>query len=249
MLEIKDLHVSVGNKKILKGLNLEIPAGEIHVLMGPNGSGKSTLSHVIAGDKDYHVDAGEINFEVHFEKKSLLPLSTEEIARLGVFLSFQYPPEISGVMNREFLKASFQAICEAQGIAPMNDDAFDRHLLGIINNLGMAPDFLSRELNVDFSGGEKKRNEILQLALLSPRLALLDEIDSGLDSDVLKTVAQQLRSLHQKECSFLLITHYARFLHLMNPDKVHILHDGRIVRSGSKKLAEIIDAQGYESVL
>ena len=248
MLEIKDLHVSVENKPILKGVNLTIPAGEVHALMGPNGSGKSTLAHVIAGDGDYTVDSGEIWYEVNFAKKSLLSLSVEERARQGVFLSFQYPPEIVGVMNKEFLKASFHGICKDQGVAMMDDEAFDNYLSEIIKKLDMSGDFLARELNVDFSGGEKKRNEILQLAVLSPRFAMLDEVDSGLDIDGLKTVAHQLTALCEQDRSFLLITHYNRFLHYMAPHKVHVIMDGRIVCSGSKELAEQIETSGYDSV-
>ncbi|MCY4380505.1 MAG: Fe-S cluster assembly ATPase SufC [Proteobacteria bacterium] len=249
MLEIKDLYVSVDNKPILKGVDLVIPAGEVHALMGPNGSGKSTLSHVIAGDPNYRVDAGEINFDVNFKKSSLLPLSIDERARLGVFLSFQYPPEITGIINREFLKACFHAVCEAQGASAMDDQSFDEYLAGIIKDLEIEPDFLSRELNVDFSGGEKKRNEILQLAVLSPKFAILDEVDSGLDIDSLKTVAHKLRSLHRPDKSYLVITHYQRFLHFIEPDKVHVIDDGRIICSGSKSLAEQIEAEGYDNIL
>lgn len=248
VLEIKDLSVSVAGKAILNGVNLCIPSGQIHALMGPNGSGKSTLTHVIAGDPDYQVDSGDILFEVHGKPMSLLSLSTDQRARLGVFLSFQYPPEISGVMNREFLKASFHAICKDQGIALMDDDSFEDYLQGIMKSLDMESDFLNRELNVDFSGGEKKRNEILQLAVLSPRLAMLDEVDSGLDIDGLKVVADKLKSLHDESRSFLLVTHYNRFLHHMAPHKVHVIMDGRIVCSGGADLAEKIESQGYEGI-
>lgn len=248
MLEIKDLWVSVDGKPILKGLNLVVPTGEIHALMGPNGSGKSTLTHVIAGDPDYQVDGGDILVEVDAQPRSLLGLAPEQRARMGIFLSYQYPPEISGVMNREFLKASFHAICKDQGIALMDDAAFEEYLQEIMGKLDLEPGFLDRELNVDFSGGEKKRNEILQLAVLSPRLALLDEVDSGLDIDGLKVVAAKLKSLHDGSRSFLLVTHYNRFLHYMAPHKVHVMMDGQIVRSGTQELAERIEADGYEYI-
>ena len=239
--EIKDLHVSVEGKKILHGLNLTVGAGEIHAIMGPNGSGKSTLSHVIAGREGYEITKGE----VLYEGKNILDMEPEERAREGVFLAFQYPVEIPGVANAYFLRTALNAIRKHKGQEEM--DAMD--FLSLIKEktklLQMDESFLNRGVNEGFSGGEKKRNDILQMALLEPKLCLLDETDSGLDIDSLKIVAGGVNSLRSPERSFVLVTHYQRLLDYIQPDFVHVLSDGRIVKSGDKSLAHKLEEQGY----
>src|SRR4051794_9032842 len=212
MLEIKDLKAQTAGKDILKGLSLSVKEGEVHAIMGPNGSGKSTLSKVLAGHPEYDVTGGSVDFEVNFKKKSLLELAPDERAREGVFLAFQYPVEVPGVNNAEFLRASFNAICRHQGVEEMDPLDFDDLVRGKIKHLGMDEKFLDRQLNVDFSGGEKKRNEILQMAVLDPRLAILDETDSGLDVDSLRLVSDGLNKLRTDSNAFVLITHYQRIL-------------------------------------
>jgi Fe-S cluster assembly ATP-binding protein len=249
MLSVQNLRAGVEGKTILKGLNLEVKAGEIHAIMGPNGSGKSTLSKIIVGHPDYQVESGDVVFEVNRKKKNLLEMSVDERARNGVFLGFQYPVEVPGVNNAEFLRASFNAICRDQGVEEMDAMDFDVYLRQKLEFLDMDERFLNRQLNVDFSGGEKKRNEILQMAVLSPRLTILDEIDSGLDVDALKLVSEGVNKLHNKDNAIVLITHYQRLLKHIEPDVVHVLHDGVIVKSGDKSLALEIETRGYDWLL
>lgn len=241
MLEIKNLHASVDGQKILKGIDLTIKSGEVHAIMGPNGSGKSTLANVLSGREGYEVTEGQ----VLFQGRDLLDMDPEERAREGVFLAFQYPVEIPGVNNLYFLKAAVNALRKHRGEPEM--DALD--FWELVNErmalVKMDESFLKRPVNEGFSGGEKKRNEIFQMAVLEPRLAILDETDSGLDIDALKTVADGVNALRSPERGFLLITHYQRLLNYIVPDHVHVLVDGRIVRSGDKGLAEELEAQGY----
>jgi Fe-S cluster assembly ATP-binding protein len=218
----------------------------VHAIMGPNGSGKSTLSKVLAGHPDYQVTGGEVRFEVNFEPRDLLTMSPDERAREGVFLAFQYPVEVPGVSNMVFLRAAFNAVCRAQGAPEMGEDEFRRFVEKKAAIVDLNPSFLERAVNEGFSGGEKKRNEILQMAVLSPRLAILDETDSGLDIDSLKVVAQGVTKLKTKDNAILLITHYQRLLDYIVPDFVHVLHDGRIIQSGDKSLAMKLERQGYD---
>ena len=249
MLEISNLHVQVDEKEVLKGLNLTVKAGEIHAIMGPNGSGKSTLSKVIAGHPDYEVTAGHINYEVNFRSKNLLDLEADERAREGIFLAFQYPMEIPGVPNLEFLRAAFNAVCKHQGVEAMEPAAFEELVRAKAKLLEIDSSFLARELNVDLSGGEKKRNEILQMAVLSPRLALLDETDSGLDVDSLRIVSEGVNKLKTADNAIVMITHYHRILNYIKPDYVHVLAGGRIVKSGDLSLALAIEERGYDWLL
>jgi Fe-S cluster assembly ATP-binding protein len=249
MLEIKDLHASVNGQEILKGLNLSVRPGQIHAIMGPNGSGKSTLSKVLVGHPEYSVTKGSIDYEINFKKRNLLELKADERAREGIFLAFQYPVEIPGVNNVEFLRASFNAACRHQGAEEMTEEAFAQYLRGKLKLLEMDDRFLSRDVNADFSGGEKKRNEILQMAVLGPRVAILDETDSGLDVDSLRLVSQGINKLRSKSNAIILITHYQRMLNYVVPDFVHVLHQGKIVRSGDKELALAIEQNGYDGML
>jgi Fe-S cluster assembly ATP-binding protein len=244
MLDIKDLKVSIGDTPILQGLTLAVNAGEVHAIMGPNGSGKSTLAQVIAGHEDYVVTAGSVSLS----GANLLELEPEERAREGVFLGFQYPVEIPGVNNAYLLKAAVNAKRRHNGEEEI--DAFEflklaREKMAI---LGMDPSFLNRGVNEGFSGGEKKRNEILQMAMLEPKLAILDETDSGLDIDALKAVASGVNALRAPDRAIVLVTHYQRLLDYIEPDQVHVLSKGRIVRSGDKTLATELEARGYDWV-
>lgn len=249
MLSIQNLHAGVEGKVILKGLNLQVNAGEIHAIMGPNGSGKSTLSKVLIGHPEYFVTSGKIEFEINLRKKDLTLLSTDERARGGIFLGFQYPVEVPGINNTEFLRATYNAICRDQGAEEMDAVDFELYLKEKLKLLDMDEKFLSRQLNVDFSGGEKKRNEILQMAVLAPRLAILDEIDSGLDVDALRQVSEGVNKLHTKDQALILITHYQRLLDYIEPDFIHVLHDGQIIKSGDKSLALEIETRGYDWLL
>jgi Fe-S cluster assembly ATP-binding protein len=242
MLSIENLHARVGGREILKGLTLTVPAGEVHAIMGPNGSGKSTLAQVLAGREDYEVTGGR----VLYEGKDLLALSPEQRARAGVFLAFQYPIEIPGVNNAYLLKAALNAQREARGEAPVDAFEFMKLIKTKMEVVHAPKDFLSRNVNQGFSGGEKKRNEILQMLLLEPRLAVLDETDSGLDVDALKIVAHGVNTLRSSGRSMLVVTHYARLLELIVPDRVHVLAGGRIVKSGDRELARELDQRGYD---
>ncbi len=241
MLSIKNLHASVDGKAILQGLDLEIGAGEVHAIMGPNGSGKSTAGHVLAGRDGYEVTDGSIEFY----GQDLLSLETEERARAGIFLAFQYPVEIPGVSNMEFLKASVDAIREYRNEAPMDAIAFMKRARAVCAAVDLDQAFLKRGVNEGFSGGEKKRNEIMQMMLLEPKLAILDETDSGLDIDALQVVANGVNALRSSERSFVMITHYQRLLDFIVPDFVHVLAGGKIVMSGDKSLALELEKKGY----
>lgn len=249
MLEIRNLEASVDGKAILKGLNLSVKENEVHAIMGPNGSGKSTLSKIIAGHPDYEVTGGDVNFEINFKKKSILEMAPDERAREGIFLAFQYPVEIPGVNNTEFLRASFNATVKHQGGEEMDPLDFDEFVREKIKYLGMDEKFLDRQVNVDFSGGEKKRNEILQMAVLAPRLAILDETDSGLDVDSLRIVSEGVNKLRNQNNAIVLITHYQRILNYIVPDYVHVLHNGKIIKTGGKELALQIEERGYDWLL
>ena len=241
MLEIKDLHATVDGKEILRGLSLSIKAGEVHAIMGPNGSGKSTLSYVLAGRDGYAVTKGE----VLYRGKNLLAMEPEVRAAEGVFLAFQYPVEIPGVSNTTFLKHALNAVRKHRGESELDAMQFVKLLRETMKKLGMSEEMLKRAVNVGFSGGEKKRNEVLQMALLKPAFAVLDETDSGLDIDALKVVSDGVNSLRAPDRAMLVITHYQRLLDYIVPDFVHVLAGGRIVRSGDKSLALELEKSGY----
>ncbi len=245
MLSINNLHVNVDGKEILKGLNLEIGRGEVHAIMGPNGSGKSTLSYVLAGREGYEVTAGEILFE----GRNLLDMSPEERAWAGIFLAMQYPVELPGVNNMNFLRESLNAIRKARGEEELDAVAFMKLVREKAATVELDDKLLKRSVNAGFSGGEKKRNEILQMAMLEPKLAILDETDSGLDIDALRIVAEGVNLLRSPERSIIMITHYQRLLDYIEPDFVHVLADGRIIRSGGKELALALEEKGYAWVL
>jgi len=242
MLEIKNLHVTVDGKPILKGLDLAIRPGEVHAVMGPNGSGKSTLAYVLAGRDGYEVTDGSIIYQ----GRNLLELSPEERAREGIFLAFQYPVEIPGVGSNSFLKAAVNAVRKHRGLPELDAMEFLKLIREKRDHLGIPEDMLKRSLNVGFSGGEKKRTEVLQMTLLEPKLAVLDETDSGLDIDALKVVAKGINALRSPQRSMVVITHYQRLLDYVSPDVVHVLSDGRIAESGTKDLALRLEREGYK---
>jgi len=242
MLKIKDLHATVDGKKILKGVNLEVKPGEIHAIMGPNGSGKSTLASVIAGNEDFEITKGS----VFFEGEDLEDDSPEERAHKGIFLSFQYPVEIPGVSVPNFMKTAINESRKARGMEDMPANQMLKLIREKSELLDIDRKFLSRSLNEGFSGGEKKRNEIFQMAMLEPKLAILDETDSGLDIDALRIVANGVNKLKSKDNAVIVITHYQRLLEYIIPDKVHVIHDGKIVKSGSKELALQLEEKGYD---
>ena len=243
MLQIKGLKAKIDNKEILKGLNLDIKPGEVHAIMGPNGSGKSTLSNVLSGKKGYSVSG-----EVKYLNENLLDLEIEERAHKGIFLAFQYPLEIPGVNTNIFLKTSLNAIRKAKGEKEYDAIEFLKLVKLKAAELKFDEKILSRQLNVGFSGGEKKKNEILQMSILNPKLSILDETDSGLDIDALKIVSEGVNALRSKESSFLIITHYQRLLDYIKPDFVHVLINGQIVKSGGSELALELESKGYESL-
>ena len=241
MLEVKDLVADVDGKTILNGISLSVNPGEVHAIMGPNGSGKSTLANVLAGRDGYEVKSGEVIYNGH----NLLELEPEERAREGVFLAFQYPVEIPGVSNMQFLKASVDAVRKHRKLDELDSPAFMKLAREKCKSLNLNPEFLKRGVNEGFSGGEKKRNEILQMALLEPNLCLLDETDSGLDIDALQVAAEGVNALRDGKRSFILVTHYQRLLNYIVPDYVHVLAGGKIVKSGGRELAMELEAKGY----
>jgi len=243
MLEIKNLKVSINSKQILKGLNLTIKPGEVHAIMGPNGSGKSTLANVLSGKNGY-----EISGELNFKGESLNDIPVEVRAQKGLFLAFQYPLEIQGVNTNNFLKTSLNSVRKARGEKELDTLAFLKMVKEKTSELGIDEKILSRQLNVGFSGGEKKKNEILQMKILDPYFSILDETDSGLDIDALKTVAKGVNSSRSKEKSFLVITHYQRLLDYIKPDFVHVLSDGKIIKTGCGDLAEELEKTGYKKL-
>jgi len=243
MLEIKNLKASVNQKSILKGLNLTIKPGELHAVMGPNGSGKSTLANVLSGKKGY-----EISGELNYKGKNLNEISVEERAQKGIFLAFQYPLEIPGVNTNNFLKTSLNSIRKANGQKELDSISFLKLVKEKTLELGIDKKILSRQLNVGFSGGEKKKNEILQMKILDPKFSILDETDSGLDIDALKIIAKGVNSSRNQEKSFLVITHYQRLLDYIKPDFVHVLSNGRIVKTGCSELAEELEKTGYKEL-
>lgn len=244
LLEIKDLHARVEGKEILKGVNLTVRRGEVHSIMGPNGAGKSTLGAVLTGRPGYEVSSGSIVYQ----GQDLLALKPEERSWAGLFLSFQYPVEVPGVSITNFMKAAVNAHRKAAGKSELSAAEFLKLLKEKMAFVGMKGEFAKRELNVGFSGGEKKRNEIFQMAMLEPTLSILDETDSGLDVDALKIVAQGVNSLRTEDNSYLVITHYKRLLDYIVPDVVHVLKDGRIVRTGGRELVDIIEEKGYAGI-
>lgn len=245
ILSVRDLHATVDGTEILKGLNLEVKAGEVHAIMGLNGSGKSTFSKVLTGHPDYEMTQGEIQFK----GADISELEPHERATTGIFLAFQYPLEIPGVSNRDFLRVAFNAHRKAQGQDEMDVFDFDDLIEEKLEIVKMDAAFLDRSVNEGFSGGEKKRNEILQMALLEPMLSILDETDSGLDIDALKTVASGVNQLTSPDNAVVMITHYQRLLNYIVPDYVHVMADGRIITTGGKELAERLEAEGYEEIL
>jgi Fe-S cluster assembly ATP-binding protein len=244
VLDIRDLHANVGDKEILRGITLSVGAGEIHAIMGPNGSGKSTLAQVLAGHPAYEVTGGTATYD----GDDLLAMAPEERAQKGLFLAFQYPVVIPGVSNAYFLRAAYNAIRKSKGLGEVDPMEFLDNVEDRLRLVDMDPNMLSRSVNAGFSGGEKKRNEILQMAVLAPRLAVLDETDSGLDIDALRVVADGVNALHRPDNATIVVTHYQRLLNYIVPDFVHVLVNGRIVQSGGKELALELESHGYAGV-
>ncbi|SFR62879.1 Fe-S cluster assembly ATPase SufC [Thiomicrospira sp. ALE5] len=244
-LNIENLHAQVEDKTILKGINLRVNPGEVHAIMGPNGSGKSTLSSVLAGREDYEVNAGEIRFLDH----DLLEMDADERAQQGVFLAFQYPVEIPGVSNKLFMHTALNAKRAAEGLPALDMFDFEQLALEKMKRLEMSPIMLERSVNVGFSGGEKKRNDIFQMAMLEPKLCIMDETDSGLDIDALRIVANGVNALRSNERSFIVVTHYQRLLDHIKPDFVHVLYDGKIIKSGGFELAQELEERGYDHLI
>jgi len=244
LLEVKDLHAGIDGKEILKGLNLQVNIGEVHAIMGPNGSGKSTLSKVLAGHPSYEVTSGE----VLYEGKNLLELEPDERAREGVFMAFQYPVEVPGVSNSQFLRLAYNEKMKHLGQEELDPLEFNDYLKEKAKLVDMDPEFFKRSVNEGFSGGEKKRNEILQMAVLEPKLAILDETDSGLDIDALRIVAEGVNKLRSEDKAIILVTHYQRLLNFIIPDMVHVLANGKIVKEGGKELAMELEEKGYDWV-
>jgi Fe-S cluster assembly ATP-binding protein len=241
MLEIKDLHAEIDGKQILRGVDLSVPKGEVHAIMGPNGSGKSTLAYILAGKEDYEVTGGSVTWD----GEDILEMEPDERAKSGVFLAFQYPMEIPGVASMTFLRTAINAHRKARGEGELSTPEFIKLVKATGESLNISMDMLKRPVNVGFSGGEKKRHEVLQMALLKPSLCVMDETDSGLDIDAVRIVAQGVNALRAPNRAFLLITHYQRLLDYIVPDKVHVMSNGRIVRSGGKELALELDKSGY----
>lgn len=248
MLEIKNLYASVEDKEVLRGINLSVKRGEVHAIMGPNGSGKSSLAKLVAGHPAYKVNSGSITMDINFKKKNILDLSPDERAKEGIFLAYQYPVEVPGVNNETFLRLAYNEVCKHQGVKEATEEEFAKTVRQKAKIAGLDSSFLGRGLNVGFSGGEKKKNEILQMAVLSPMISIMDETDSGLDVDALKVVAQGINALKTKANAFVLITHYQRLLDYVQPDVVHIQVDGRIVMTGDKSLALKVEEMGYDWV-
>jgi Fe-S cluster assembly ATP-binding protein len=244
LLEVRGLTASVDKHEILNGIDLTVRAGEVHAIMGPNGSGKSTFAKVLSGHPAYEVTGGEVSFE----GENLLDLSPEDRARAGVFLGFQYPVEVPGVTNSAFMRLAYNTVGSARGKEELDPLEFDDFIREKMKLLEMNPEFLDRSLNAGFSGGEKKRNEILQMAILDPRLSILDETDSGLDIDALRVVANGVNQLHTAEDAIVLVTHYQRLLNYIEPDYVHVMENGRIIKTGDKALALELESRGYEWV-
>lgn len=245
LLKVENLQAQIDEKQILKGLNIEVKPGEVHAIMGPNGSGKSTFASVLAGREEYEVTDGK----VEFDGEDLLEMDPEERARKGVFLAFQYPVEIPGVSNKLFMQTAVNAVRQEKGLPALDMFDFDEYAQAKIDLLGMRADLLERSVNVGFSGGEKKRNDIFQMALLEPKLCILDETDSGLDIDALRVVANGVNALRSDDRSFIVVTHYQRLLDYIKPDHVHVLFNGRIVKSGGFELVHELEENGYDNII